>query len=95
MGRKYYMLCSSLSILNETNIVVRRNVSPVNCNLHSPNASNRSATGYIPMWPVLRQLSPEKPAYGNRPINPEAIEYDLWHPRCLKITGFAARQNRL
>ncbi|KAI4086720.1 MAG: hypothetical protein LQ344_007329 [Seirophora lacunosa] len=46
---------------------------------------------YIPMWPVLRQLSHEKPAYGNRPVDPEEVENDLWHPRCLKITDFAAR----
>ncbi|KAI4180829.1 MAG: hypothetical protein LQ346_006910 [Caloplaca aetnensis] len=46
---------------------------------------------YIPMWPLLRQMSPEKPAYGNRDVDPEEVEYDLWHPRCLKVTEFAAR----
>ncbi|KAL8654503.1 MAG: hypothetical protein Q9226_003411 [Calogaya cf. arnoldii] len=44
---------------------------------------------YIPMWPLLRQMSAKKPAYGNTLIDPHEVEYDLWHPRCLKVTDFA------
>ncbi|KAL9599245.1 MAG: hypothetical protein Q9219_003947 [cf. Caloplaca sp. 3 TL-2023] len=44
---------------------------------------------YIPMWPLFRQLSAQKPAYGNRYIDPAEVEHDLWHPRCLKSSEFA------
>lgn len=40
------------------------------------------------MWPVVRQLNPEKPAYGNGPIDPKEVEHDLWNPKCIKVDGF-------
>ncbi|KAL8792051.1 MAG: hypothetical protein Q9195_005392 [Heterodermia aff. obscurata] len=46
---------------------------------------------YIPMWPVFRQLSPQKPAYGNRAIDPKELEHDLWNPRCVKIKNFVSK----
>ncbi|KAL9583876.1 MAG: hypothetical protein Q9212_002455 [Teloschistes hypoglaucus] len=51
--------------------------------------------GYIPIWPTYRQLPPLKPAYGNREINPEIIEEDLWAPRCLKRSEFATDSSLL
>ena len=43
------------------------------------------------MWPVFRQLSPQKPAYANRPIDPRELKHDLWNPRCVKIKNFASK----
>ncbi|KAL8786528.1 MAG: hypothetical protein Q9213_002755 [Squamulea squamosa] len=43
---------------------------------------------YIPIAPLLRQMSAERPAYGNDPVDFGEVEYDFWHPRCLKVTDF-------
>ncbi|KAL8805343.1 MAG: hypothetical protein Q9182_002017 [Xanthomendoza sp. 2 TL-2023] len=41
---------------------------------------------YIPIWPILRQiLGTRKPAYGNYEVDVGEVEFDLWHPRCLKV----------
>lgn len=70
-------------------IFIRKNVSLVVYITIFFSSLLNFAVGYIPIWPLLRQMSAKKPAYGNTPIDQDEVEYDLWHPRCLGVADFA------